>query len=71
VAGDINSTTPVLYNAPQGVNLSQAFGWEVMMTFLLVVTIYSVAVGEPSFGNMGPLAIGLALFAAAITGELS
>jgi len=54
--------------APHGINLAQAFGWEVMMTFLLVVTIYSVAVGEPSFGNMAPLAIGLALFAAAITG---
>lgn len=38
------------------------------MTFLLVVTIYSVAVGEPSFGIIGPLAIGAALFAAAITG---
>lgn len=38
------------------------------MTFLLVVTIYSVAVGEPSFGIMGPLVIGAALFAAAITG---
>lgn len=38
------------------------------MTFLLVVTIYSVAVGEPSFGIIGPLAIGMALFAAALTG---
>lgn len=38
------------------------------MTFLLITTIYSVAVGEPSFGVVGPLAIGLALFTAAITG---
>lgn len=38
------------------------------MTFLLVVTVYSVAVGEPSYGIMGPLVIGAALFAAAITG---
>lgn len=38
------------------------------MTFLLVVTIYSVAVGEPSFGIMGPLVIGAAVYAAAITG---
>lgn len=38
------------------------------MTFLLVVAIYAVAVGEPSFGIMGPLVIGAALFAAAITG---
>jgi aquaporin TIP len=53
---------------PTGINLAHAFGWEVLMTFLLVVTIYSVAVGEPSFGIMGPLVIGAALFAAAITG---
>jgi hypothetical protein len=38
------------------------------MTFLLVVTVYSVAVGEPSFGIMGPLVIGAAVYAAAITG---
>jgi glycerol uptake facilitator-like aquaporin len=38
------------------------------MTFLLVVTVYSVAVGEPSFGIMGPLVIGAALYAAALTG---
>lgn len=53
---------------PSGINLWQAFGWETIMTFLLVVTVYSVAVGEPSFGIIGPLAIGLALFAAALTG---
>lgn len=38
------------------------------MTFLLVITVYSVAVGEPSFGIMGPLVIGASLFAAALTG---
>jgi glycerol uptake facilitator-like aquaporin len=43
----------------QGISLVQAFGWEAIMTFLLVVTIYSVAVGQPDFGVMGPLAIGL------------
>jgi glycerol uptake facilitator-like aquaporin len=43
----------------QGISLGQAFGWEAIMTFLLVVTIYSVAVGQPDFGVMGPLAIGL------------
>lgn len=53
---------------PHGVGLGVAFGWEVVMTFLLVTAIYSVAVGEPSFGIVGPLAIGAALYAAAITG---
>lgn len=43
----------------QGINLWQAFGWEAITTFMLVVTVYSVAVGEPSFGIVGPLAIGL------------
>ncbi|WIA29677.1 hypothetical protein OEZ86_012160 [Tetradesmus obliquus] len=54
--------------APNGISLGQAFGWEAIMTFLLVVTIYSVAVGQPDFGVMGPLAIGLAVWAAALTG---
>lgn len=58
----------VLPTIPQGINLWHAFGWEVLMTFLLVVTVYSVAVGEPSFGIMGPLVIGAAVYAAAITG---
>eukprot|EP00775_Hariotina_reticulata_P011074 gene11074-11230_t len=58
----------VLASAMHIVTLSQAFGWEVLMTFLLLVTIYSVAVGEPSFGIVGPLAIGLALWAVALVG---
>lgn len=51
-----------------GVSLGQAAGWELIMTFMLVTTVYAVAVGEPSFGNMGPLAIGLAVYAAALAG---
>lgn len=54
--------------APHELSLAQAAGWEAIMTFFLVVTIYSVAVGEPSFGIIGPLAIGLALYAAALAG---
>eukprot|EP00882_Tetradesmus_deserticola_P033236 GHRQ01037948.1.p1 GENE.GHRQ01037948.1~~GHRQ01037948.1.p1 ORF type:complete len:126 (+),score=49.08 GHRQ01037948.1:256-633(+) len=38
------------------------------MTFLLVVTVYSVSVSQPDFGVMGPLAVGLALCAAGLTG---
>lgn len=37
-------------------------------TFVLVSTVYSVAMGEPTFGNVGPLAVGLSLFASAIAG---
>ena len=47
------------------------FGWEVIMTFVLVSVVYAVAVGEPSFGIMGPFAVGLALFAMVFAGELS
>ena len=40
------------------------------MTFVLVSVVYAVAVGEPSFGIMGPFAVGLALFAMVFAGEL-
>lgn len=51
-----------------GATMGQAFGWEVAGTFLLVVAVYAVAVGEPSFGIVAPLGVGAALFAAATTG---
>ena len=40
------------------------------MTFVLVSVVYAVAVGEPSFGNVGPFAVGLSLFAMVFAGEL-
>lgn len=39
------------------------------MTFVLVSVVYAVAVGEPSFGNVGPFAVGLSLFAMVFAGE--
>ncbi len=45
------------------------FGWETVMTFVLVSVVYAVAVGEPSFGIMGPFAVGLALFAMVFAGR--
>ena len=41
------------------------------MTFVLVSTVYAVAIGEPSFGVVGPFAVGLALFAMVFAGEPS
>ena len=38
------------------------------MTFVLVSVVYAVAIGEPSFGVMGPFAVGLALFAMVFAG---
>ena len=31
------------------------------MTFVLVSTVYAVAIGKPSFGNVGPLVVGVSL----------
>lgn len=42
---------------------------QVFMTFLLVATVYAAAVAKPGHGNTAPLAIGLSLYAAALTGE--
>lgn len=41
---------------------------QVFMTFLLVMTVYAAAVAKPGHGNTAPLAIGLSLYAAALTG---
>ena len=41
------------------------------MTFVLVSTVYAVAIGEPSFGVVGPFAVGLALFAMVFAGTPS
>ena len=46
------------------------FGWEIIMTFVLVSVVYAVAIGEPSFGVVGPFAVGLSLFAMVFAGEL-
>jgi glycerol uptake facilitator-like aquaporin len=50
-----------------GASLGQAFAFEFLMTLLLILTVYAVAIGEPSFGNVGPFAIGLSVTAGAIT----
>ena len=47
------------------------FGWETVMTFVLVSVVYAVAVGEPSFGNVGPYAVGLSLFSMVFAGQLA
>ena len=49
----------------------QLFLWELIMTFVLVSTVYAVAVTKPGHGNIGPLAVGFSLFASAFIGESS
>ena len=46
-----------------------AFGWEAVMTFVLVAVVYAVAIGKPTFSETGPLAVGFSLWASAIVGE--
>lgn len=38
------------------------------MTFFLVMTVYASAVARPNHGNTAPLAIGLSLYASALSG---
>lgn len=49
----------------------QLFLWELIMTFVLVSTVYAVAVTKPGHGNIGPLAVGFSLFASAFIGKQS
>ncbi|DBB02267.1 hypothetical protein WJX82_006919 [Trebouxia sp. C0006] len=51
------------------VTMGMLFGWETVMTFVLVSVVYAVAVGEPSFGNFGPYAVGLSLFSMVFAGS--
>ncbi|KAL3137460.1 hypothetical protein ABBQ38_004750 [Trebouxia sp. C0009 RCD-2024] len=57
------------FTTGQNVTLGMLFGWETVMTFVLVSVVYAVAIGEPSFGIMGPFAVGLALFAMVFAGS--
>ncbi len=37
------------------------FGWELILAFILVSTVYACAIGAPNFGNVAPLAVGVSL----------
>lgn len=47
---------------------AQLFGWEAMMTFVLIGAVYSCGVAKPGHGSFTPLVVGLALLACAGTG---
>ena len=53
---------------PTGISNAQLWGWELMMTLTLVVTVYAVAVSTKGAGNVGGGVIGLSLYAMAATG---
>ncbi|EFN53106.1 hypothetical protein CHLNCDRAFT_26177, partial [Chlorella variabilis] len=50
------------------IRVDQLFGWELLMTLLLVSVVYAVAISKPGHGNIGPLAVGYTLFASAFIG---
>ncbi|KAL3144362.1 hypothetical protein ABBQ32_004117 [Trebouxia sp. C0010 RCD-2024] len=54
------------FQAGGGLTRGMAFGWEAVMTFLLVAVVYAVAIGSPKFVETGPLAVGFALWASAL-----
>lgn len=41
----------------QFIRVDQLFGWEVVMTFVLVSVVYAVAISKPGHGNIGPLVV--------------
>jgi glycerol uptake facilitator-like aquaporin len=46
----------------------QLFGWEVIMTFTLISTVYACGIAKPGHGSMTPLAVGFSLLACAGAG---
>ncbi|KAA6418398.1 MAG: hypothetical protein FRX49_11654 [Trebouxia sp. A1-2] len=44
-----------------GVTKGMLFGWELILAFILVSTVYACAIGAPNFGNIAPLAVGVSL----------
>lgn len=60
------------FTPSHGLTRGMAFGWEAVMTFVLVAVVYAVAIGKPSFSETGPLAVGFSLWASAIVaGDLT
>ncbi len=63
-----DGNAPGCFGPSAGVTKSNIFGWELLMTMLLVLVVYASAVTKPGHGNTAPIAIGLSLYAAALTG---
>ncbi|KAK9840175.1 hypothetical protein WJX74_004807 [Apatococcus lobatus] len=49
------------FTPQMGVTKGMLFGWEFFLSFILVSTVYAVAIGEPTFGNIAPFIVGLSL----------
>ena len=62
------ASDPGCFIPADGVSHAQLWGWEVMMTILLIVTVIELAVVMKGASNFGPLVIGLSLMTAAFVG---
>lgn len=56
------ATEPTTTTAPTALfTAGMLFGWELILAFILVSTVYACAIGAPNFGNIAPLAVGVSL----------
>ena len=62
------ATDPGCFLPANGVTNAQLWGWETIMTVLLLVTVIELAIVQKGCGNFGPLVIGLSLLVAALVG---
>lgn len=66
--GFTDVSDPGCFLPSAGVSHAQLWGWETIMTVLLVVTVYEMAVVQKGASNFGPFVIGLSLLVAAYVG---
>lgn len=59
---------PGVFMPVEGISHAQLFGWELLMTLTLIVTVFSAAISVKGSGNVGPGVIGLSLYAMASAG---
>lgn len=60
--------SPGCFIPAAGVSQAQLWGWETIMTTLLIVTVFEMAVVQKGASNFGPLIIGLSLTVCAYVG---
>lgn len=65
---DKNAAGLGCFTAMHGTNRGAILGWESFLTYVLLITVHNVCLWRQSFAAMGPLVIGMALTACALTG---
>ena len=62
------ATDPGCFYPAPDVSKAQLWGWETIMSVLLIVTVIELAIVQKGANNFGPLVIGLSLVVAALVG---